>query len=257
MENKDTEINKAIEELVDQELEKAMPTSLDENGGKDKIKSGSPFTEQGEGKAASTDESPTKGSGEKKMKKSDDDDESEDSVEKAKSEDEKESKDLEKDMYKKKMKKSQEDLGELDEDEIELIKCWREEKAQESEEEVVKSMTPSAEDFSDVISKAVSSAIEPLRKSLDEKDELIKSLKEDVEKISSQPAYDKRSITNLETIEKGGEQPAEISKSQVKDKLLELQFAGKGVTSHHIAEFEGTGNISDSSIKKLVMDSFK
>lgn len=283
---KNEDIKKAIEDLVDESLkdsgedvEKSMPNDLEENGGGDKIKSGSPFTEKGEGSkgggesgaevAASqkkgdpmSQEEPKEKTGEKhkkKMKKSEEDEGSEeDKVEK--SEKDSESSDKLEDMSDVKFEKAQKALGgeDLSEEEIELVKAWREEKQRE-EEEMAKSQeaTPDAEDLQKAISAAVATAMEPLQKKLDEAEKINKSLTEKVEKMASQPAYDKRSISNLETIEKGGsEEEKEISKSQVTDKMLQLQREGKGVRSQHIAEFEATGNISDPAIMKLVRSQF-
>ena len=60
--SKQDEIKKAIDEVVDkvlgeeskpepEDVEKAMPASMPENGGKDNIKSGSPFSDKKELKA--------------------------------------------------------------------------------------------------------------------------------------------------------------------------------------------------------------
>ncbi len=271
---KDENINKAIEQLIDEELgktetpdaettEKGGAASVrqnenrESNGGgtgknNDNYKNGSPLTEKQEMMSD-------------KAKKAKEDKESEDEVEKAhmgEKENGSHYNDKDKDKKNKKDKKDMEknaykSLGELSDEEVELVKCWREEKARE-EEEITKSQeSTNAADLTKVISSAVTTAIEPLKKAMEQKDELIKGLQTDIKKLSSQPAYDKRSITDLDTIEKGGDQPLEISKAQIKDRMLELQFAGKGVTSIHVAEFEGTGNISDKSIKNLIMDSFK
>lgn len=142
-------------------------------------------------------------------------------------------------------------FGDLDEDEIELVKAWRAEKQAEDEQkpyqEIQKSMT-----------SALSEVVEPLKKAIEDRDEVIKSLTDKVEKLSNQPAYDKRSVDTLEPLEKGGSQQAEtISKSQVLDTMLELQLEGKGVNSQHVAEFEATKNISDPRIKQLVMNEAK
>jgi len=283
------EIKKSIEKLVDdimkpeaaapatktEEVIKAMPTKLAVNGGKDEIKSGSPHQEEQQASEA------------KKAKKEDDEDEDDKDDEKekkdkmkksdetpkteevAKAEDcdddadeDKEEKKEKKD--KKKMKKSIEELSaHLDEDEIELIKAWREES---EKEETVAKADPAVEekkdhkeeDLAKTLSKVMEDSIAPLKKALEEKDELIKSLTDKVEKMASQPAYDRRSIANLEPLEKSGDsQYQELTKSQVAAKMLDLQLAGKGVTSHNIAEFEATGNISDKVVRDMLFNELK
>lgn len=275
----DKNIQKAIDEMVDEKLgqsndvEKSMPTSLPENGGGDTYNSGSPHTEPGQGSKggsagsmydgdvhAGTKEGdpikqsePSEKTGEKhkkkSMKKSEDEskDEKENKVEKSE------------ETKTEKLSKAEQELGDISDEEIELIKAWREEIAAEAEE-VAKAQTapagPSAEDLSKAITEAVTTAVEPLQKKLEKAEEINKSLTEKVEKMASQPAYNKRSIQSLDTLEKSGDAP-EIQKSQVLDKMLELQMSGKGVTSTHIAEFEATGNISDPVIKNKVMEQFK
>lgn len=195
--------------------------------------------------------------------KSEDEEEDEDEEEKEDEDEEEEEK------PKKKMKKSIEELSEiLDEEELELVKCWREE-SEKPAEQVAKSIeatpAPAAEEkpaqpsFEEVLKKAVFEGTADLRKALDEKDTLIKSLSEKVEKLASQPAYDKRSVSNLEIIEKSNGAPAsnEIKKSQVLNTMLALQADGKGITSHHVAEFEATGNISDARVKRIVFQELK
>lgn len=159
----------------------------------------------------------------------------------------------------KKMKKSLDELADhLTDDELELVKAWREES--EDEEEIVEAPVAVApamnfEEITKSIRSIVATEVETLRKSLTDKDDLIKGLNDKIEKISKQPAYDKRSLETLEPIQKGGEEQP-IQKSQVLDKMLQLQMAGQGVRSTHVAEFESTGNISDPIIKSLVMKSF-
>ena len=87
-----------------------------------------------------------------------------------------------------------------------------------------------------------------------EKEELIKSMNEKIEKMANQPAYDKRSVTTLEAIEKSDGAESVVSKAQVLETMLNLQVAGKGVNSKHIAEMEATGNVSDPRIKQLIKD---
>lgn len=268
------EIKKSIEELVDKALkaEKASEgedlsksgaasvskdTDRPSNGGEDRFKSGSPETENQTmykdkkgNMYKSLDEAFSAGAeitekveldGEGNVLKSTE------YVNKAKKEDEKEEREEEKEE-KKEMKKS---FGDLDEEEIELVKAWREEKREEEEKkpyaEIQKSMTA-----------ALSEVVEPLKKSIEDRDEIIKSLTDKIDKLSNQPAYDKRSVDTLEPLEKGGEGSADvISKSQVLDTMLDLQLEGKGITAHHVAEFEATRNISDPRIKQLVMSETK
>lgn len=254
------------------EISSGSPTDLAANGGKDKIKSGSPDSKEqkmmGEDKAKKAED---KEEDEKKEKESKEKEEKE-KMKKAeeKDEDEKEEKKEEDKEAKKaypkpsKMKKSIEELSaHLDEDELELIKAWREE---ESSEEVAKSETAAKEQKEETqeeslaksLSKAFEEQIAPLKKAMEDKDALIKSMSDKIEKLASQPAYDRRSISTLETLEKSGsEGTQELSKSQITEKMLGLQLAGKGVTSHHIAEFEATGNISDANVKAIVFKELK
>lgn len=254
----DQKIEKAAEfPTKDGELSSGSPEGLSANGGKDRIKNDSPLSEE------------EKMMGEKKKKeaeakKAQEDAEAE-KVEKAKMkkdddcDDDKDKDDKKKPPFMKKMKKSIEELSEhLDEDEIELIKAWREQPAEQATaEDVKKSMTAEPEDKTEQLKKALTEIVAPLQKAIEDKDTLIKSLGEKIEKMASQPAYDRRSISSLETLEKSGEQSQTINKSQVTEKLLALQLAGKGVNSHHIAEFEATGNISDPSVKAMVFKELK
>lgn len=260
--SKKEEISKAIDALVDEQLgketpaaakaeaaEKAMPASQDENGGKDKMHSGSPYSDK-----QSAGEADKK---KKEVKKSEDESE-EDEVEKAKAEKKDEDCDDDKkmDLKKKGMKKSH-DLGDLADDEVELVKAWREEKSREAEEITKARPALDAEVLTKAVSDAINKAVDPLKKALEAKDGKIEELEKSIKKLASQPAYDKRSLSSLEPIEKGGSEEQTITKSKVTDKMLELQMQGKGVRSNHIAEFEATGNISDPGIKKLVMEQFK
>lgn len=86
---------------------------------------------------------------------------------------------------------------------------------------------------------------------------MIKSLSVEVKKLSTQPAHGRQSVDSLETIEKSGSSEVTISKSQVLDTMLELQKAGKGINSRHIAEFEATKNLSNPQVKALVMEETK
>lgn len=261
------DIKKSIEQLVDQVLEteskpetktvateevaKAMPASLPANGGEDKIKEGTPLAEKEElmkekeaKKAKEDEEEDEEKDKKKKLKKAEDQEDEEESEE--------DEKDEEKTEKAKKMKKSLQDLQEhLDEEELELIKAWRE------EEQIQKSQLE-PEMTLDSITKVLETAVAPLKKALDEKDTLIKAMSEKIEKLASQPAYDRRSISTLETLEKSSAASEEIvSKTQVLNKLLELQLAGKGVNSHHIAEFEATSNISNERVKEMVYKGLK
>lgn len=266
-------VQKTVEDILKTQktepVEKSMPESSAANGGKDEIQSGSPMSE--EQKAA--EEKKKKEAEEKgEPKESEEKEEKESAVEKAeKADDKDDSKGKEKEgseadeeedekEKKSKMKKSIDELSaHLDSEELELIKAWREES--QKEEVVAKSeAAPKAEPTEDLqksIAKALEASIEPLRKALSDKDSLIKGLSDKIEKMASQPAYDRRSISSLETLEKSTEGTQEISKSQVLDKMLELQLAGKGVNSRHVAEFESTRNISDPHIKELVFKELK
>lgn len=265
MPDKQEQIQKSVDAVVDQileanknaeQVEKAMPASTPANGGEDKIQSGSPMTEE-----QRLMEEKKKEEEAKKAKEQ----EEADAVAKAKKEEEekkkKKDKDEDEDDKPAFMKKSIEELSaHLDEEELELVKAWREEKQAEeaAAQPIAKSQeaapqTTLQEDIAKTFTKSLNDAIEPLRKALTEKDELIKALNAKVEKIASQPAYDRRSVSNLETLEKSGSSEQVISKSQVTEKMLQLQMAGNdGVTSHHIAEFEATGNISDALVKAKV-----
>jgi len=159
----------------------------------------------------------------------------------------------------KKMKKSLEELAAagLDQDELELIKAWREENEEaETEEEVVPAV-----DIAKSVSQAIGAQLEDMKKSFEQKlsakDDMIKSLSAEVKKLSSQPAHGKQSVDGLETIEKSSASNTEISKSQVLETMLELQKSGKGINSRHIAEFEATRNLSNPQVKALVMEETK
>lgn len=254
-----SELKKQVEQMVDEilstpkaeeKVEKAMPSDVPANGGEDKIKSGSPLAEEqklmGDEKKEEAKKAEAEDDEEKKDKK---EDKKEDEAKKS---EDKEDEEKEEAKKAKKMKKSLAELAEhLEADEIELIKAWRE----EPQEEITKSQPEEqTQEPKEDLKKALAEAIEPLRKALEEKDALVKSLTEKVEKMASQPAYDRRSIDKLETIEKSGATPqsSDISKAQVLDAMLDLQKAGKGVTSHHVAEFEATKNISNPQVRELV-----
>ena len=165
------------------------------------------------------------------------------------------------------MKKSQEDtdaeeaiekaegLGDLSAEEVELVKAWRAQK-EENEEEISKSQKEDSEKV-ETLQKALKEENDTLKKALTEQGDMIKSLNDKIEKLASQPAYDKRSLDRLEPVEKSANANVDLTKSQIVERMLEMQMAGKGVTSRHIAEFEATGNVSDKAVKQMVMNSFK
>lgn len=175
---------------------KAMPASNPANGGEDKIRSGSPMSEEQKAEEAKK----AKEAKEKEEKEEEDEEEAKKAMaDKDKDADDKDKKKeaKEADACKAKMKKSLAELAEiLEEDELELIKSWREECEAEA---VAKSQTaaqPSAmqmTDLQEVLKKAISEQTADIKKSLDEKDTLIKGLNEKIEKMASQPAYDRRS----------------------------------------------------------------
>jgi hypothetical protein len=201
----------------------------------DKIKSGTPkMQEKKELTVKKAEEEPTS---------------KEDVVEKA-------SHEKKEDLKKKCIKKSEneEEVLEIDYEELELIKAWR---AQKDEDTTKTENVSKAVEATEDLAKSFKEENENLKKSISDQAELIKSLTEKIEKLASQPAYDKRSISTLEPIEKSESATQDISKAQVLEKMLELQMSGKGVRSNHISEFEATGNISDPSVKNMVMNSFK
>jgi hypothetical protein len=238
---KEVEKSEVSEEETSEEIEKGVKSGeapkekTPENGGKDEVKSGTPKTEK------------------QKMMKSEDEDEDDEKEETPAEEKKEESK--------KKLKKSVEELSEyLDADELELIAAWRADQ-DEVEEPVAKSQsglsdTPNLEE---IVKSAVASASEEFKKSLDAKDAVIKSLSDKVEKMASQPAYDRRSVESLEVIEKSGESDQPMTKAQVLDTMLDLQKSGKGITSYHIAQVEGLGSVSGlkPEIKQMILDAYK
>ncbi len=102
---------------------------------------------------------------------------------------------------------------------------------------------------------------DPLFKSISGLTDLIKSQSEtigklsaDIETLKKTPAREPKSLNGYTKIEKGGEAAKEaprLMKSQVLDTLWELQKSGK-VQDVHVCEYEGTGNIQDSSIKQIL-----
>lgn len=256
-------------ETVAKSAEEKKDENKQANGGEDKIKSGSPMTEEQKAeeakKAKEKKDKEEKEAKEKAMKEeAEKSAQAEADLKKAADKDaddkkgKKESEDKDEDDKKsKKMKKSLEELAAagLDDDELELIKAWRAEN--EEEEEVQESSA----DIAKSVAQAVGAQLEEMKKSFDEKlsekDGMIKSLSAEVKKLSTQPAHGKQSIDSLETIEKSGASNTEISKAQVLDTMLELQKAGKGINSRHIAEFEATKNLSNPQVKALVMEETK
>lgn len=238
--------------------EESKDTNKQANGGDDKIKSGSPMTEEQKAeeakKAKEKKDKEEKEAKEKAMKEQAEKSAQEEAdLKKGAKESEDEDAD---DKKAKKMKKSLEELAAagVDAEELELIKAWREENAEEEE-------VQGSADIAKSVAQAVGAQIEELKKSFDEKlsakDDMIKSLSAEVKKLSTQPAHGKQSVDSLETIEKSGASNTEISKAQVLDTMLELQKSGKGINSRHIAEFEATRNLSNPQVKALVMEETK
>lgn len=229
--------------------EESKNTDKDANGGKDKIKSGSPMSVEQAEKSEEAEEESEEESEESEEKEAD----KEKMKKLADKEAKEEVKEHEKTMHKK-MKKSLEELSEiLDSEELELIKAWREESEQAEKE--------TSTDVAKSVVQAVSAQIEDLKKAFDarlsEKDSLIKAMSEEIKKLSSQPAHSGQAVSTLETLEKGGSSETTLSKSQVLDTMLDLQKAGKGITSQHIAEFEVTKNLSNPVVRALVMEETK
>jgi len=277
------EILKSLDAIIDETMgkdevtepvaksEESKNENKEANGGEDKIKSGSPMTEEQKAEEAKKakakkekedaekekamkekEEAEKSAQAEADLKKSADKDA--DDKKNAKEKEDKDADDKKKAMAKK-MKKSIAELSEvLDADELELVKAWREENSEDETEE-------SSVDIAKSVAQAVGAQLEDIRKSfnekLSEKDDMIKSLSAEVKKLSSQPAHGRQSVDSLETIEKSGSSTTEISKAQVLDTMLELQKAGKGINSHHIAEFEATRNLSNPQVKSLVMEATK
>jgi len=258
------EIMKAVEEVVTQTLaaekesKEEVVASAPEAIEKAEDKKESKKHEKKESKEEEKEEDKKKAL--KKAEDCDDEDDKDDKKE-SKKDDKKESKDKKKKpaFFKKSESEEAEEIFELDEDEVELIKAWRAQSEVESTEEgVTKSEEPKEEiKQEDTLGKAQKEENDQLKKSLSEQADLIKGLTEKFEKLASQPAYEKRSISSLEPIEKSESATQDVSKQQVLEKMLELQIAGKGVRSTHIAEFESTNNISDLQIRNLVMNSVK
>lgn len=188
---------------------------------------------------------------EKAMKKSDDEDEDDEDEKEEKNEKDpkkkKDSKKNDKDKDDKKpafMKKSEDEIGELSEEEQDLIKAWRASAGEPITEEVAKS-----EDKSEDLKKALETEKtekEELKKAITQQSDLIKSLTDKVEKMAAQPAYDKRSVSTLEVIEKTeNENSQSVTKPQVLNALLELQRVGQA-TSFDVSKYESTNQLSKS-----------
>ncbi len=251
--------------------EESKDTNKQANGGEDKIKSGTPMSEEQKAeeakKAKEKKDKEDKEAKEKAMKEQAEKAAKDEADLKKAAVDAEEAKKIadkeadkkvgqhEDKMHKKSMKKSIEELAAagVDAEELELIKAWREENAEEEVQE--------SADIAKSVAQAVGAQIEELKKSFDEKlsakDDMIKSLSAEVKKLSTQPAHGKQSVDSLETIEKSGASNTEISKAQVLDTMLELQKSGKGINSRHIAEFEATRNLSNPQVKALVMEETK
>jgi len=256
----------ASTETVAKSAEESKDENKQANGGDDKIKSGTPMSEEQkaeEAKKAKAKKDKEDADKKKAMEDAEKSAQAEADLKKAADKDaddkkaakEKEDKDAD-DKKNKKMKKSLEELAAagLDAEELELVKAWREENDEEEVQE-------SSADIAKSVAQAVGAQLEEIKKSFDqklsEKDDMIKSLSAEVKKLSTQPAHGRQSVDSLETIEKSGTSNTEISKAQVLDTMLELQKAGKGINSQHVAEFESTRNLSNPQVKALVMEETK
>lgn len=256
----------ASAEAVAKSAEESKDENKQANGGDDKIKSGSPMSEEQKAEEAKKAKAKKEKEDADKKKAMEDAEKSaaaEADLKKAaddkKAKEDKDADDKKKDDKDKKknpfMKKSIEELtGVLDPEELELVKAWREENSEEETQQ-------SSADIAKSVAQAVGAQLEDIKKSFDqklsEKDDMIKSLSEKVNKLSTQPAHGRQSVDSLETIEKSGSSTTEISKAQVLDTMLELQKAGKGINSQHVAEFEATRNLSNPQVKALVMEETK
>jgi len=190
-----------------------------------------------------------------KAKKEDDEDEDDDKDDK---DPKKKKKDDKKDDKKPAfMKKSEEsEIGDLSDEEKDLIKAWRA-SANQPTEEIAKA-EPKSEDKTEELKKALEAEKtekEALKKAITDQSDLIKGLTDKVEKMASQPAYDKRSVSTLETIEKSEDEKTQnVTKPQILDALLELQKAGKA-TSFDVSKYESTNQLSKSlqeSVKQYI-----
>lgn len=190
-----------------------------------------------------------------KAKKSEDDD-----ADDKKGKKEKEDKDADDKKDKMKdMKKSEtetlaveaNEIGKLSDEEVELVKAWRASK-DEPAEEIGKSQeaAPKQDEELKKALDAQKTENETLKKSIEAQSDLIKGLTEKVEKMASQPAYDKKAVTKLEPIEKSEPEVQKTSKRQVLNALLEMQQAGEA-TSHDISKYESTNQLSKSLQEKV------
>ena len=153
------------------------------------------------------------------------------------------------------IRKSMEELSSiLTADELQVIEAWRDEIASETvEEEIVKSEPAPEADLVKSIRESMAAEFADIRKSLNDKDDLIKSLNTRLETVLAQPAHAPKSISDLSIIEKSQEAPT-LTKSKVLDTMFDLLKSGAGVSSLHIAEFETKGTISNQNVRKLVAD---
>lgn len=97
------------------------------------------------------------------------------------------------------------------------------------------------------VTNAVQEAVEPLRKSLEEAQALIKSL-------SGRPQRAK-SITGIEALEKSQDdsvkEPEAFSKSDMADAIFDLAKS-KAIPEDSMYEYEMTGSISDPAVRRVV-----
>lgn len=179
----------------------------------------------------------------KKEKKEDDEDEDE-------ADEKKDKKNDKKPAFMKKSDGTEETI-EISEEEMELVKAWRENK----EEITIEKAQPAEDSELKKAFDAQKAENESLKKSLSETNDLIKSLNEKVEKMATQPAYEKRSVSTIESIEKPQDISTEtVSKSMVLDALFELQKAGKA-TSLDITKYEATKQLNKSlqeAVKEII-----
>lgn len=156
------------------------------------------------------------------------------------------------------IRKSMEELASiLTEDELTVISAWREEMESTEietkvEETIVKS-EPAQEDLIKSFRDQINGEMNELRKSLSDKDDLIKSLNKQVEELAAQPAHSGRAVENLAVIEKS-QSEVTLTKSQVVNKMVELQKSGANITSYDVVQFETKGTFSNPHVRQLVMN---
>lgn len=155
-------------------------------------------------------------------------------------------------------------LGNLSKEEVELIQAWRAELANPESvivEEVTKSVKQdNNEEMIKSLKESFSNEISNLTKSLQAKEDMLKSMSEQLKVLSNQPAYDTKSITSLDIIKKSEDNDSEkvIGKKDITNIMLKMQLEGKLPNAgQYISEFEATGNISNERIQKLVFDTIK